>query len=389
MGRGRQRGDMDGLGVLDTEFPLREVQQILRETGRDSKRKRKLPASLMVYYVIALGLMASVGARQVLRHLLDQVREDGPVPGPLASEAAITKARQRLGVEPLKELFGRFVRPLAQKWLKSAWYRSWRVVSLDGTTLRVLDTDANEQRFGRPASSRGKTAYPQVKLVGLLENGTRILFAAAVDAYAVAENTLARLVVPRLTKGMLCLADRGFFGYELWNQAVATGADLLWRVKSTLKPGPLERLPDGSYLGRLRRGTIKPVRVIKFTLTFKNGKCEHYRLITTILDYRRAPAAELARLYAKRWKIETVFDELKVRIGGPKLLLRSATPDLVGQDVYGLLLAHFGVRHEMIGAAHEQGFDPEELSFVNALHVIIRRLPEMVSFSPSAEAALP
>ena len=131
------------------------------------------------------------------------------------------------------------------------------------------------------------------------------------------------------------------------------------------------------------------MRIIKFTLTFKNGKCEHYRLITTILDYRRAPAAELARLYAKRWKIETVFDELKVRIGGPKLLLRSATPGLVEQDVYGLLLAHFGVRHEMIGAAHEQGFDPEELSFVNALHVIIRRLPEMVSFSPSAEAALP
>lgn len=388
MGTRRRRGDMDGLGVLDTEFPLREVEQILRETGRDSKRKRKLPASLMVYYVIALGLMASVGARQVLRHLLDHVREDDPVHGPLATEAAITKARQRLGVEPLKELFDRFVRPLAKKWLKSAWYRSWRVVSLDGTTLRVLDTDANERRFGRPAATRGKTAYPQVRVVGLLENGTRILFAAAVGAYAVAENTLARLVVPRLTKRMLCLADRGFFGYELWNQAVATGADLLWRVKSTLKPGPLERLPDGSYLGRLRRGTI-PVRIIKFTLTFKSGKCEHYRLITTILDYRRAPADELARLYAKRWKIETVFDELKVRIGGPKLLLRSATPDLAEQDVYGLLLAHFGVRHEMIGAAREQGFDPEEVSFVNALHVIIRRLPEMVSFSPSAEAALP
>jgi len=131
------------------------------------------------------------------------------------------------------------------------------------------------------------------------------------------------------------------------------------------------------------------VRIIKFTLTFKSGKCEHYRLITTILDYRRAPAAELARLYAKRWTIETMFDEMKVRIGGPKLLLRSATPDLVEQDVYGLLLAHFGIRHEMIGAAREQGFDPEEVSFVNALHVIIRRLPEMVSFSPSAEAALP
>ncbi len=392
MGRTRRREDMDGLGVLDTEFALGEVRQILRETGRESKRKRKLPASLMVYYSIALGLMCSRGARQVLRHLLDHVREDGPVHGPLASEAAITKARQRLGVKPLVELFGRFVRPMAQKWLKSAWYKTWRVVSMDGTTLRVLDTDANEQRFGRPSTRRGTVAYPLVRLVGLIENGTRILFAAATGPYATAENTLAREVIPRLTKGMLCLADRLFFGHELWNQGVETGADLLWRVKSSLNLGELEKLADGSYLGHLRvhgRGPRKPVRVIKYTATFKNGKCEDYRLITTILDHRRAPAMELAQLYAKRWTIETMFDEMKVRIGGPKLLLRSATPDLVEQDIYGLLLAHFGVRHEMIGAAHEQGFDPEELSFVNALHVIIRRLPEMVSFSPSAQASLP
>jgi hypothetical protein len=394
MGTTQRRGDMDGLGVLDTEFPLREVQQILRETKRESKRKRKLPASLMVYYAIALGLMCSVGARQVLRHLLDKVREDGdgPVAGPLATEAAITKARQRLGVKPLEELFARFVRPLAKKTLQSAWFRSWRVVSIDGTTLRTLDTDANEQRFGRPSTNRGTVAYPQVRLAGLLENGTRILFAVAMGAYATAENTLAREVIPRLTKGMLCLADRGFFGHELWNQAVATGADLLWRVKSSLKLGELEKLSDGSYLGHLRvrgRGPRKPVRVIKFTLTFKNGKREDYRLITTIMDHRRAPATDLAKLYAKRWTIETMFDELKVRIGGPKLLLRSATPDLVEQDIYGLLLAHFGVRHEMLDAARAQGLDPEELSFVNALHVIIRRLPEMVSFSPSAEAALP
>ena len=291
MGTTQRRGDMDGLGVLDTEFPLGEVQQILRETERESKRKRKLPASLMVYYAIALGLMCSVGARQVLRHLLDHVREDDPVTGPLATEAAITKARQRLGVNPLKELFARFVRPMAQKWLNAAWYRSWRVVSMDGTTLRVLDTDANERRFGRPSTKRGTVAYPQVRLAGLLENGTRILFAVAMGAYGRAENTLAREVIPRLTKGMLCLADRGFFGHELWNQAVATGADLLWRVKSSLNLGELEKLSDGSYLGHLRvrgHGPRKPVRVIKFTLTFKNGKREDYRLITTIMDHRRA-----------------------------------------------------------------------------------------------------
>lgn len=390
MGKSRKDVELNGLGVLDTAFPLGDVKRILEETKRESKRKRKLPAPLMVYHSIALGLMSGVGARQILRHVLDRVREKGTVQGPLATEAAITQARKRLGVEPLKALFERFVRPLAQKWLSGAWYGSWRVVTMDGSSLRVLDTDANEQRFGRPASVRGKTAYPQVRLVGLLENGTRILFAVATGAYRVGENTLARLVVPRLAKGMLCLADRGFFGYELWDQAVATGADLLWRIKSTVKPRDLQLLPDGSYLGQLRsRKKIRHVRVIKFTLTFKSGTCEHYRLITTILDYRRAPATELAWLYSKRWTIETMLAELKVRIGGPNLLLRSASPDLVEQDVYGLLLAHFGVRHEMLGAARQEGIDPEELSFANALHVIIRRLPEMVSFSPSAEAALP
>ena len=383
----RADAGLEGLGVLDTAFPLEEVQRILAETKCDSRRKRKLPARLMVYHVIALGLMCAVGARQVLRHLLAHLREDGPVSGPLASEAAITKARQRLGVAPLRKLFEECVRPMAQKWLESAWYRSWRIVSLDGTTLRVLDTDANSERFGRPSARRGTTAYPQVRLVALLENGTRVLFAVATGAYATAENILARTVVKRLKEGMLCLADRGFFGYELWKQALATGADQLWRIKSSLKVRIVEKLPDGSYLSHLRKG--EPVRMIRFTLTFKNRKSEQYRLLTNILDYRRAPADELARLYAKRWTIETVFDEMKVRIGGPKLLLRSATPDLVEQDVYSLLLAHFGIRTEILGAARHYGYDPSEVSFVNALHVIIRTIPNMVSFSPSAEAALP
>lgn len=390
MGRKRQAVQVEGLGVLDTEFPAQDIEEILRETKRQSQRKRKLPARLMVYYSIALGLMASVGARQVLRHLLDHVREEPRMHGPLATEAAINRARKRLGVEPLKRLFEQFVRPLAPKWLGSAWYHSWRVISLDGSTMRVLDTDANDQRFGRPSAKRGKTAYPQLRLVGLLENGTRIMFAMAAGAYHTAENTLARLVVPRLQSGMLCLADRGFFGYELWDQAVATGADLLWRVKSTLKLPRLEKLPDGSYRTEMRGGkNPAAVRLIAFTLTFKSGRCEHYRLLTTILDHRRAPALELAQLYSKRWTIETMLGELKVGLGGPKLVLRSGTPDLVEQDLYGLFLAHFGVRHEMLEAAREERIDPSEFSFANALLVIIRRLPEMVSFSPSGQAALP
>lgn len=390
MGRQAEGHKLEGLGLLDVAFPLKEVQAALAETKRESRRKRKLPAVLMVYYAIALGLLCAVGARTVLRHLLAEWRDEGIVGGPLATESAITQGRQRLGVEPLKRLFERVVRALAPKWLKTAWYRTWHLVTLDGSTLRTLDTDANVARFGRPSSNRGTTAYPQLRLVGLLENGTRILFAFATGAYRVAENTLARQVIAHLCPGMLCLADRGFFGYELWDQAHATGADLLWRIKSTIRPRDLERLPDGSYRARIGRGAkLREVRLIQFTLTFSSGKREHYRLLTTITDYRLAPAEELARLYSKRWTIETMLSELKVRIGGPKLLLRSATPDLVEQDVYGLLLAHFGVRHEMLAAAREDHVDPAEYSFAGTLAVIIRRIPEMVSFSPSAQAALP
>lgn len=178
----------------------------------------------MTYYVIALGLMASVGTREVLRHLLDRFRgQQRRWTGELASEAAITKARQRLGVEPLRRLFDTFVHPIATRAIRSAWYRQWRVVSLDGTTLCMLDTPENEKRFGRPPASRGRSAWPQLRLVTLLENGTRVLFAAALDAYRVAEGTLAQRIIGRLEEGMLCLGDRGLYSYSLWTAAAATG----------------------------------------------------------------------------------------------------------------------------------------------------------------------
>ena len=382
------------LGSMSSAFPLEDVERILEETNRSSQRKRKLPAYVMTYYVIALGLMASMGTREVLRHLLDRFRERRSWRGELASEAAITKARQRLGVEPLRKLYETFVRPIATRAIKSAWYRQWRVVSLDGTTLCTLDTPENDKRFGRPPASRGRSAWPQLRLVALLENGTRVLFAAALDAYRVAETTLVRRIVGRLEDGMLCLADRGIYSYSLWTAAAATGAELLWRVQKGIRLPEVQRLADGSYLSEIRpqgggrkRDSIV-VRVVSFTITLK-GRSERYRLITTILDPLRAPALELAHLYAARWTIETAFRELKVRQRDRSLVLRSQLPDLVEQDVYGLLLAHFGIRQIMCQAARQDGIEPAELSFAHALHVIIRRLPEMVAFSPSGQDALP
>lgn len=383
--------DLDALQV----FPEEEVRRILQETGRASRRERKLPAYLVVYYTIALGLLVGVGARDVLRRLLQRPRERFRLT--LATEAAISKARQRLGVEPLIRLFEECVRPIATKIVKGAWFRGRLIVALDGSTLKVLDTPANVRAFGKPPSSRGETVFAQIRWVGLAEIGTHVLFAVEMAGWRVSEYALAQKLLRHLRSGMLCLADRGFYGFDIWERAVSTGGDLLWRVQKQIPLPRLQRLSDGSYLSEVRprsterkarRSKAIPVRLIEFDVTVR-GKREHYRLITNIMDPRQAPAIELATLYARRWGIETIFDEIKGHLIPDTPVLRSKVPELVRQDFYGLLLAHFGVRKLMLEAAREEGLDPSELSFVHALSVVICRLPEMVSFSPSAKAALP
>lgn len=392
MGEGRLVIDFDALRL----FPVEQVERILDATGRNSKRRRKLPGYLMVYYLVALGLLVGVGAREVLRRLLERERER--YGGAVASEAAITKARVRLGVEPLVRLFNEHVRPIATRAVRGAWFKGWRVVAIDGSTINVADTPANVRAFGRPPGSRGKTVFAQMRWVGLGEIGTHVLFAVEMAGWRVSEYTLGMKLLKRLDGSMLCLADRGFYGFEMWGRAVQSGAQLLWRVQKQIPLPRLCKLPDGSYLSEVRpRSTERKhvrakkiqVRLIEFDVIVRNRRSEHYRLITNILDPKKATAMELARLYGKRWGIETIFDEIKDRVRGGAPLLRSKRPDLIKQDFYGLLLAHFGVRSLMLEAAREAGVEPDELSFAHALSVIISRLPEMVSFSPSFQAALP
>jgi hypothetical protein len=283
------------------------------------------------------------------------------------------------------------VGPIATRTTKGAYYRGWHLVSLDASTLDIADTKPNEEAFGRPGASRGSSAYPQIRFVSLVENGTHVLFGSKMGPYSSGETTLARDVVGNLKSGMLCLADRNFFGYDLWQKARATGVDLLWRVKKNLRLECLERFDDGSYLsviypsGKDRRNNTKGlyVRVIEYRLDGVPGSEELYRLITTILDCETAPAKELAALYHERWEIETALDELKTHLKGSKIVLRSGTPEMVIQEFYSLMMAHFAVRGLMHEAALKADVDPDELSYVHAVRVVRRKLPLFVAFSPS------
>ena len=396
--KGARITDYISLGVLTKTFPLDRVNAAVAAAGKTSRRQRDLPAHVVLYYVIALTLYMQVSYREVLRCLLEGIQW---LLGPewevkVAGKSGISQARTRLGWEPLKRLHDEAVAPIAVKRTQGAWYRDWRLVSLDGSTMDVADNQNNEKAFGRPAASRGSSAYPQVRFVSLLENGTHVLFGTQLGGYHEGEITLAHRVLPSLKKGMLCLADRNFFGFDLWKKARATGADLLWRVKKNLRLPCEKRLPDGSYLSTIyrsdkdrRRGAngIR-VRVIEYTLEGVVDAEPIYRLVTSILDPDQAPAQELAALYHERWEIETALDELKTHLRGSQIVLRSKTPDLVRQEFYGLMMTHFAVRGLMHEAALKAGEDPDRLSFLHAVRVVRRKLPQFVAIPPSGQESV-
>ena len=389
--------DFISLGVVSERIPRSEVRRVLRETGRESERRRKLPMHVMVYYVVAMALYMQVSYGEVLRCLLEGLEWLGlPVRSiRTVRKSSISRARERLGIEPLEQLYRELVGPVATSETRGAWYREWRLVSLDGTTLDVADVPKNEAAFGRPGSARGKSAFPQIRFVALVECGTHVLFSARQGPYKTPETKLARSVLDEgLTEEMLCLADRHFFGYEAWKHAASTGADLLWRIPKNRMFPCIERLPDGSYLSRAypsARDREKdqngvPVRVIEYRLEGIVDAEPFYRLVTTILEPEEAPAAELAALYHERWEIETAFDEFKIHLRGPRIVLRSRTPDLVVQEFYGLLLAHYAVRGLMHEAALGADLDPDTLSFVHAVRVVRRKLPRYAAFPPSGRS---
>lgn len=386
--------DRASLGALTRVYPPEVVDEILQRCDRKEERRRLLPARLMVYFVISLALFSGSGYREVMQKLSEGLRQlrawvdHWNVP----TGAALTIARQRLGAEPLRALFDAVARPMGTPKTRGAWYRHWRVCALDGTVLDIPDSEENAEFFKRPGSSRGeRSGFPQARVVSLLECGTHAHFDFAMGPLSQGETTLTRQLLRSLKTGMLCLADRNFFGIELWNEARATGADLLWRIKKSLVLDEEEVLPDGSYLSRIypstyarrrKRGGV-PVRVIEYTLDDPGRpSLETYRLLTTELDPNKAPAHELAVLYCERLEFEIAEDEFKTHLRGAGRVLRSHTPEGVQQEICGYFLAHYAIRVMMHEAALQGDIDPQRLSFTHTLHVIQRKIIARRVFSP-------
>ena len=379
-------------GVLASVCPRPLIDEVLAETGKASQRERLLPAPAVVYYVMALALWREAPLEEVLRVVCEGLvwLGGGEASAVQASKSAISQARTRLGPEVMKQLAGRVLQPIARPQAPGAWYRGLRLMAVDGSCMDVADESGNAAYFGYPAASRGDSAFPQARLLGLVECGTHVITAASIAPYSTSEQVMAASLLPaKLAPDMLVMADRNFYGFKLWTLACASGAKLLWRVKSNLILEHDEELPDGSYLStvydsedRRRQSGVK-VRVIDYTLVDSAKPAQDsYRLVTNILDPEAAPALELAAIYHERWEVESVFDEFKTHMRSTSTVLRSKTPKLVEQELWGLLMAHFAIRQLMAQAAWQQALDPDRLSFVHALRVVKRKMPQAAAVPP-------
>jgi len=392
----RRLSDLVSVGVLTRVFPPGLVDEVIAGAGRTERRHRALPARVMAYFSIGMALYSEGSYEDVLAQLTDGLSwasgwQESYAP---PSKSAIFQARARLGSEPLAALFERVAQPIGGDQAPGAWLAGRRLVAIDGTCLDVADTAVNAEFFGRPGVNKGEqAAFPQARVVALAECGTHVMFAARVGSYTQSEARLAERLVTKLEPGMLLLADRGFFSYALWRKAIGTGADLLWRVrtdKAGPKPTHLEDLPDGSWLAHLRRSTPAAargeepmlVRVLDYTIQDGRENPTGYRLFTTLLDPDEVSAVDLAAAYTQRWEIELAFDELKTHQRGPRTVLRSKSPDLVLQEIWGHLCCHYAIRTLMADAAHHSGHDPDRVSFVAALRIARQSVAPRGAFPP-------
>lgn len=383
---------LDRLAGLEQVISTEAVKQALLATGRVGQRRCKLTHEVVLWIVLAMGILTDLPIRQVFKFARRfRVGEKSP------HRSSLCVARQRLGVAPVRQLFETTVRPLAQPDTPGAFYRGFRLVAIDGVIYNTPDSQANDQAFGRPSGGdRGPGAFPQIRKVSLVEVGTHVELAFVLKRLACGETTAMEGLWRHLPQDALLLEDRGFFSYRQWKRALDEQVAVLARVKSRLILKPLKHLGDGSYLAKIypkpydrdkdRNGMV--VRVIRYKLDDPQrvGHGEEHVLITTLLDETQYPASELILLYHERWEEEITFDEQKThqdpRRATKPAHLRSETPTGVIQELYALSLSHFVIRALMFEAAAGVGLDTDRLSFTGCFQILKCRLPECDTQTP-------
>ncbi len=397
--------DQVSLGVLASSVPRDVIDDAVAAAGRSAKRSDgKLPPHVMVYFALAMALFADDDYEEVAARLAGTLSSWGCWDarwGPPTS-GGITRARERLGFEPLRDIFAQVAVPVADQLTRGAFLGAWRLMSIDGFEWDAPDTPGNAAAFGYAGSGTDRSAFPKVRVVTVSECASHAVVDAGIGGIAgkgAGEQSLARKLYARLAEDWLLIADRNFYNWADWCTAADCGAALLWRVKSDLTLPVLDLLPDGSYrsvlispkiTGKARErlveavragedldpGRARHVRVIEYEVPDRDGdgKGELIALITTIADPRQAPAAVLAQAYHERWEHETGNDQLKTHLRGPGRVLRSRSPGMVRQEIYGYLLAHHAISALICQAATEADIDPDRVSFTRTVRITRRAI---------------
>jgi len=401
--------DWISLGVLASWVPADAIDDAVEATGKGARRRGgKLPPRVTAYLVMALALFAEEDYEEVAARLAGTFADwDGWEEswGGVPTSGGITQARQRLGPEPMAELFSQVARPVADMVTAGAFLGGRRLMSIDGMEWDVPDTPANAAFFGYHGGGEDGTAaaFPKARVVTVNECGSRAPVLAAIGPAGAGKGTgeqpLARGLYPRLEEDWLLIADRNFCNWADWCTAADTGAALLWRVKSWILLPVLDLLPDGSYrsvlvspkvkgrardavLEAARRGAdldparARHVRVIEYEVPDRDGDGELIALLTTITDLREAPAAALASAYHQRWEHEAANAQLKTLLRGPGKILRSQSPDMAEQELRGYLLTSYAVSALACTAATAAGIDPDRVKPKRTIRAVRRRVAD-------------
>lgn len=405
--------DWISIGVLASSVPRDAVDEAIAACGKQAKRSDgKLPPHVMVYFAMAMALFADDDYEEVLARLSETLAGWGcwdtgwQMPG----SGGITQARQRLGPQPLEQLFGEVAQPVCESLTRGAWLAGRRLVSIDGFEWDVPDSEANAAYFGYAGGTANPSAFPKVRVLTLVESGSHAAFGARIgptSGKSSGEQSLARELYPLLEPDMLLLADRNFYSFTDWCAATEGGADLLWRLAEGVTLPLVVMLDDGSYtsvvfaahvrrperdriLADVRAGRpidqrkARLVRVIEYQIPDRGQDTDRELicLLTTILDPKDAPAQVLAQGYHDRWEHETGNDQIKTHLRGPGRVLRSHSPDMVRQEIYGYLLTHYAISALITRAATEADIDPDRVRFLRTVRIVRRRIDDPAAFSP-------